>query len=687
MNYLGYSIASAGGGGGGGSDLTDVKSNIDPNITDTYDIGRSTKRWRTGEFRTLKANEYIVNGGTSQQYLMGDGSLTTGGGTTDLTEVKTDIDPDITDTRDIGSATKRWRTGEFRTLKANEYIVNGGTSDQYLMGDGSLLQYSANSGNSNFYLYTSSQQDFPPISGGEIKYNATFQSVATEIFISNLTRDNINIDIFFKQISTSTEVYIQDQNSSTNFIIYNVLAVPVVQPNTFVTISVSTRQYGGTGQTSFPEGAPVLLSFFTNGIEVDTRLTALETQTTALQTKTQFIDIVPNAMSITANIFAVKSLHSVLDLNPLSIGANSSSVDITAPILNTTKILPSADNTHDLGSISNHFRTGYFGTALRCPVYDTASFVPLQIAPTNANAVNIGRGGITSTILGTTSINSVYTLPSTAPAVGDVLTCSALGVSNWVTPTPTTTPLSSFSNYQLNFSQAGTVTSQNGFLPATAITAIGGTTTATAPTNTSTRTKIFKVSNPTLSVADGQRSGYISSLTVNTWPIFFGRTGIILNIASGIGDTNITTNAVAQMFQGLTSISTAPSFSSTLGPNTTPSIIGWGHDLGDSVISFYFRGTAGGVKIATSFSTSTPSPYWFNFNISNDCNSNLFILTLTDIISGLTATQNFTMAIGNTAVMSPQDRLFLLSCRGMAVAGGTTNSAISQFSRFGLSLE
>ena len=315
-------------------------------------------------------------------------------------------------------------------------------------------------------------------------------------------------------------------------------------------------------------------------------------------------------------------------------------------------------------------------------MYDTASSTLLEIAPNNANAVNIGKFSIITTILGTTNINSVYTLPNTSPAVGQVLTCSALGVANWITPS-----VGAFADYQLNFSQAGLLTSQNGFLPAAALIAIGSATTA-IPTNFSTTlTKIFKCQNPTLSVANGQRSGYSSSITANTWPIFFGRTGVNLNIASGIGDTNTTITAVNQMFQGLTITSVVPSFSSTLGPNITPSIIGFGHDVGDSVLSFYFRGTASGVKIPTTFLASTPSPYWFNFNIYNACNSDLFTLTLTDIISGLTATQNFTMAIGNTAVMSPQDRLFFLSCRAMAVGGGTTGSALSQFAKFGLSLK
>jgi hypothetical protein len=142
------------------------------------------------------------------------------------------------------------------------------------------------------------------------------------------------------------------------------------------------------------------------------------------------------------------------------------------------------------------------------------------------------------------------------------------------------------------------------------------------------------------------------------------------------------------MFVGLTVSTVVPSFSSLLGPNTTPSIMGIGHDVGDSVISFYYRGTSGGVKIATTFSAATPSTYWFNLNISNDVASDVCVLTLTDIITDTTFTENFILTSTSTpSTMSYNTRLFPLNCRAMAVLGGTTNSAITQFSRFQLSLQ
>ena len=52
-------------------------------------------------------------------------------------------------------------------ITANSFVKNGGTNIQYLMGDGSTLTQSANSGNSNFYLYDSgtSQSPTPPAAG------------------------------------------------------------------------------------------------------------------------------------------------------------------------------------------------------------------------------------------------------------------------------------------------------------------------------------------------------------------------------------------------------------------------------------------------------------------------------------------------------------------------------------------
>ena len=58
------------------------------------------------------------------------------------------------------------------------------------------------------------------------------------IYISHITRDNFDIEVYFKQITTLTEVYVQDQNDSTQFIQYNITAPPTITPNSLITIPV-----------------------------------------------------------------------------------------------------------------------------------------------------------------------------------------------------------------------------------------------------------------------------------------------------------------------------------------------------------------------------------------------------------------------------------------------------------------
>ena len=317
-------------------------------------------------------------------------------------------------------------TGSY--LTANNFIKQGGTNQQYLMADGSSLQYSANSGNSNFYLYNNTSGIMiPPPSNGQVGYNNAVQNNATIIYISHRTRDTIDIDVFLALLTTIEEVYIQDQENSLNFIRYNITANPTIIPNNYISIPVISSAAAGTGLTNFGNGHNLLVSFFTNSIEVDTRLTSLETTT-------QYINLlVPNGMAITSPLFAVKNLSSYLAGVPLEIGASASSVDIMSPNFIVNNILADIDNTYDLGYLGNSFRRGYFSTALRCPSYDAIA-IPLLIGNDLATAVNIGKSSITTSILGTTNINSVYTLPNTAPVVGQVITCGSLGVANWITP-------------------------------------------------------------------------------------------------------------------------------------------------------------------------------------------------------------------------------------------------------------
>ena len=175
---------------------------------------------------------------------------------------------------------------------ANHFTVFGGTNIQYMLADGSLLTSSANSGNSNFYLYKSiDNATTPPIGSGNVVYNNAIQSLATVIYISHLTRDNVDIEIFFENVSSLNDLYIQDQNNSLNFIRYNITGTPTIIPNNYILIPVILGTSGGTGSTSFGTNHNILLSIFTNSIETDVRISNLEDKTqnqTAILNTTTF---------------------------------------------------------------------------------------------------------------------------------------------------------------------------------------------------------------------------------------------------------------------------------------------------------------------------------------------------------------------------------------------------------------
>jgi hypothetical protein len=177
-------------------------------------------------------------------------------------------------------------------ITANRFIVDNGTNIQYLLADGTTITQSANSGNSNFYLYTSINTSFaPPITAGNVEYNNADQSLATFVYISHLTRDNIDIEVFFQNVSTLNILYLQDQNVSTNYIRYDITGSPTIVANFYISVPVLVIDSGGTGSTSFGTSHNILLSIFTNTQETNLRISNLETKTqnqTAVPSTTTF---------------------------------------------------------------------------------------------------------------------------------------------------------------------------------------------------------------------------------------------------------------------------------------------------------------------------------------------------------------------------------------------------------------
>jgi len=332
------------------------------------------------------------------------------------------------------------------TNNSDSFVKNGGTSIQYLMANGSVLTSSANSGNSNFYLYnnTNSTTNTSPIAG-EVIINSAVNTTATMVYISHLTRDNVDVEVFFKFISSLNELYIQDQNLSSSYIQYNITGTPVITINNKVAVPVVySGNSGGAGANQFGSGHNIMISFFTNTIETDQRITTLENKTqnqTANTTTTTFT----GTGGIVATKYAVPSgltsqflkangdLDASTYLTTTSAGATylplvggTLTGALTGTSITGTSIVKSggtslqflkADGTIDAstyltttsagatylplagGTLTGALTgTSITGTSLVSPSLDTATAVAMNIGTTNASSITLGKNGNTLTI-------------------------------------------------------------------------------------------------------------------------------------------------------------------------------------------------------------------------------------------------------------------------------------------------
>lgn len=423
MNFLGMPCSQS---SSSNVDLLNVMTDILPATTDLRDIGSGAKRWRDGTFKQMTSDKFINPTAPGSNVLLANGNtLAIGGspatyqdvytnsvfpasattniygqdikfedplsnpvmyisgstgrvGITDLTggtgnpiNVHEDIDMLVNDISNAG------------TVTANALVKTGGNSNQYLIADGSVLTQSAVSGNANFYLYSFDPVTTgPPIISGTVSCDNATMSSATIVWLSLTTSDSISIERFVQQITLLNDFYIQDKASAVNFIQYNITAAPTIF-GTYIQIPVISASAGGTGNTNFGV-IPVVCSFFVNGLEVDTRLSALET-------KTQNMTAVAGSTKL-STILTTNTIQSI-SATPMLIGTTIQTGmtigQVAAPmVLNASSTLVS--------------------TSINCPsivasVFDSIGVAPLNIGITNASSIAIGKAGTVTTITGTST--------------------------------------------------------------------------------------------------------------------------------------------------------------------------------------------------------------------------------------------------------------------------------------------
>lgn len=163
---------------------------------------------------------------------------------------------------------------------ASSFKRIGGTSDQYLMADGSVLQASGTNSNATMHFFKVEYGTTEPPGSGNIKFNTTSNPSATKIWISHLTSDGVDVDAFLQLITNLSVIFIQDSSLSDNYVKYK--AVSRVVGPTYTTVTVVYLESAGTGSSQFPNNHDVFLAVFSNNVAIDGRLSALEQKTAGI---------------------------------------------------------------------------------------------------------------------------------------------------------------------------------------------------------------------------------------------------------------------------------------------------------------------------------------------------------------------------------------------------------------------
>jgi len=123
---------------------------------------------------------------------------------------------------------------------------------------------------SSLFLYranTSITSGYP--GDGDILWNNATQISATQINVSHLTDNNVDIDIFLALLSVGEQIVIQSQSNSADYQTWTISGTPTsVNPGTataYWTYPVTLTASGGTGTTNFSSGQTLFLALV-NGV-------------------------------------------------------------------------------------------------------------------------------------------------------------------------------------------------------------------------------------------------------------------------------------------------------------------------------------------------------------------------------------------------------------------------------------
>ena len=123
---------------------------------------------------------------------------------------------------------------------------------------------------SNLFLYLANTGAISGYPGdGDLLWNNAVQTSATQLNVSHLTDNNIDVDIFLGLLTVGEQIIIQSQTSSSSYQTWTISGTPTnVNPgaaNSYWTYPVTLNASGGAGTTGFANGAALFLALV-NGV-------------------------------------------------------------------------------------------------------------------------------------------------------------------------------------------------------------------------------------------------------------------------------------------------------------------------------------------------------------------------------------------------------------------------------------
>ncbi len=97
----------------------------------------------------------------------------------------------------------------------------------------------------------------PPASG-TIRFNNATQISATEMYMSVLASDGLDLTNFIRQMRVGDTMYLQDEAASANYQNWEVTVAPVIAGG-YATIGISLLNSAGTGTTNFANALPTII--------------------------------------------------------------------------------------------------------------------------------------------------------------------------------------------------------------------------------------------------------------------------------------------------------------------------------------------------------------------------------------------------------------------------------------------